>query len=216
MEKVKVFIVDDHPMFRDGLRFLLSKNEKYEVIGEAENGVEFLEKIEMQLPDIVLMDISMPEMDGIQATKEVMKTHPELKVLALSMFGEEEYYYKMIHAGVSGFILKESGSVDLEQGITEVLNGGNYFSSELLQNVIPKFGAPEKANPETNDIDFTENEMEILKMICNGASGHEISKKMNMELSSVELTTSSLLEKTNVGSTVDLIMFAIKNNIIEI
>ncbi len=213
MEKIKVFIVDDHQTFRDGLKFLLSKKEKYEVIGEAVNGKEFLEKVEASKPDVVLMDISMPEMNGIEATKEVKKILPDLKILALSMFGDEEYYYKMIHAGVHGFILKEAGSKDLEKGLNEVINGDNYFSSELLQNIIPRFNTKEN---NLDKVNYNDTDKEILKQICSGSSSLEISKNLDIPAATVESTISDLLDKSNVTSTVDLIMHAIKSNLVEI
>jgi DNA-binding NarL/FixJ family response regulator len=130
--KYKIIIVDDHDMFREGVKVLLGKSQKVEFIGEASNGEEFLRTLGNKQPDVVLMDISMPVMDGIEATRQAMHQNPNLKILALSMFGEEEYYYKMIQAGVHGFVMKSSGINELEHAIEEVARGASFFSPELL------------------------------------------------------------------------------------
>lgn len=212
MEKIKVFIVDDHQMFREGLKFMLNKKAQYEVIGEAVDGKDFLNKIKNLKPDIVLMDISMPNMNGIEATKLFLEEQPNVPVLALSMFGEEEYYYKMIHAGVRGFILKESGSNDLENGIKEAMEGGNFFSNELLRNVAPKIGKLE----ESNKFDLSPEEKNILQELCAGLTSLEISKRLKIAQVNVDMTISNLIEIAEVARPVDLIMYAIKNKIVEV
>ena len=126
-KKYKVILVDDHKLFRDGLKFVIMQMENLEVVAEASNGKEFLEIIENQEADLVLMDISMPELNGIEATKQAIAKYPKLKILALSMFCDEEYYFQMIQAGVMGFVLKESGKNELEEAITAILSGESYF-----------------------------------------------------------------------------------------
>lgn len=214
MTKQKVFIVDDHKMFREGLVFAFSKSDKYEIVQQAEDGVDFLSKFE-EYNDvaIVLMDISMPNMNGIEATKKCLEINPKVKILALSMFGDEEYYYKMIHAGVKGFVLKEAGSKELEQAMDEVIKGENFFSQKLLQNVI--FTKEEKEKRK-NELDFTEREMEVLELTCRGYSNKEIADKLCLSSRTIESHKSNLYSKTNVNNTVNLVMFAIKNDIIKV
>lgn len=217
MGKNKIFIVDDHQMFRDGLKFLLAKMPNIEIIGEAENGKDFLDKIKDVKPDLVLMDISMPELDGVQATKKAIEMYPDIKIIALSMFGEEEYYYKMIHAGVKGFVLKESGSHELEEAINSILDNQNYFSEELLRNIIFNIG---KENEE-EDVKkekglISKREYEVLELICSGLSTVEIADKLNISKRTVEGHKSNLLQKTGSKNSVNLIMYAIKNNLVEI
>jgi DNA-binding NarL/FixJ family response regulator len=217
-KKNTVFIVDDHQMFRDGLKFLLAKIENIEIIGEAENGLEFLKKIENLKPDIVLMDISMPELDGVQATKKALQKYPDLKIIALSMFGDEEYYYKMIHAGVKGFVLKESGSNELEVAINLILDNQNFFSEELLRNIIFNIGK-EKNTPvviQDENSPISKRELEVLQLICSGLSTVEIGIKLNISKRTVEGHKSSLIAKTSTRNSVNLIMYAIKNNLVEI
>ncbi|MBK8808472.1 MAG: response regulator transcription factor [Bacteroidales bacterium] len=214
MTKQKVFIVDDHKMFREGLVFAFSKSDKYEIVQQAEDGLDFLSKFE-EYNDvaIVLMDISMPNMNGIEATKRCLEINPKVKILALSMFGDEEYYYKMIHAGVKGFVLKEAGSKELEQAMDELIKGENFFSQKLLQNVI--FTKEEKEKRK-NELDFTEREMEVLELTCRGYSNKEIADKLCLSSRTIESHKSNLYSKTNVNNTVNLVMFAIKNDIIKV
>jgi len=216
-KKKTLFIVDDHQMFRDGLKFLLAKLDNIEIIGEAENGKLFIDAIKNFEPDIVLMDISMPEMNGVEATKKAIELYPEIKIIALSMFGDEEYYYKMIHAGVKGFVLKESGSHELEEAIYSILGNQNYFSQELLRNVI--FNINKEKNIQTSEIDNNLNisarESEVLQQICSGLSTTDIADKLNISKRTVEGHKASLLTKTGTKNSVNLIMYAIKNKLVD-
>ncbi len=218
MHKYKIIIVDDHEMFRDGIKFLLSGYEVFEVIGEASNGKEFLEILQRELPDIVLMDIDMPVMNGIDATKECLAMYPKQKIIVLSMFGDESYYYQMIQAGVKGFILKKSGSNELVNAINTVLEGKEYFSTELLKNVILSIGSGKKV---TNDnqhisINFTNRENEILTHICNGKTTKEIANLLNISPRTVEVHKSNIFYKTGTNNTGNLIAVAIKNQLVKI
>ncbi len=217
MEKIKVFVVDDHEMFREGVKLMLSKSSEFEILGEAQNGVQCIENLP-QNTDVILMDIAMPEMNGIEATQKILENNPNHKIIALSMFGDEEYYYKMIHSGVKGFVLKESGSKELEEAIKEVYNGGNFFSQELLRNIIVNFGDNKVTHTETieDKISFTKRELEILNQICAGMSNKEVADALNISLRTVESHKSKLLQKTESKNTISLVMYAIKNNVITI
>ncbi|MCK5537092.1 MAG: response regulator transcription factor, partial [Bacteroidales bacterium] len=121
--KLNIVIVDDHKMFRNGIKLLIEVENIGNIVAEAENGQEFLDILETQKPDLVLMDIDMPIMNGIEATQKAIEKYPDLKILALSMFGDEKYYTQMIQAGAKGFILKKSGKYELEKSIWEIANG---------------------------------------------------------------------------------------------
>ena len=138
MDKVRIIITDDHQLFRNGLKILLNAFPEFEVIGEASNGEEFLRIIKNTRADIALMDINMPEMDGIEATRKGLNICPEMDIIALSMYGEEEYYYKMVDAGAKGFLVKDSDISEVKEAILTVRKGGSYFSQELLYHVIQK------------------------------------------------------------------------------
>jgi DNA-binding NarL/FixJ family response regulator len=216
--KKKVIIVDDHDMFRAGVKVLLNNTKTIEVLAEARNGLEFLNILEKQVPDVVLMDISMPVMDGIEATKQGLITKPDLKVLALSMYGDEEYYFKMVRAGVKGFVLKSSGIGELEKAIIEVSNNNNYFSNELLRQIISNFSEQSQKREAAilASASLSKREIEVLKLVVNGLSNNEIAEKLNITLATVKSHRSNLLSKTMCSNSASLIMFAIKNKFVEI
>jgi DNA-binding NarL/FixJ family response regulator len=211
---LEVIIVDDHSLFRNGLKILLTTSGQFSVIAEAENGKEFLELLEHFHPDIVLMDIDMPVLDGIEATKEALKKYPGLKVITLSMFGEEEYYYKMIEAGVKGFLLKNSDINEVKNALVTVHNGGKYFSQELLYNVVKNIRSNYKEQELTEAL--SDREVEVLLQICNGLSNNEIAENLHISKRTVDKHRANLLDKTNSKNTAHLVMFAIKNKLIEI
>lgn len=213
----KVFIVDDHKIFREGLVFMISKMKGFEVAGEASNGKAFLDVIDDLDVDIVIMDIAMPGIDGIAATTKVLENHPDIKVIALTMFSDEEYYYKMIQAGVTGYILKESGKEELSAALNTVITGENYFSQKILHNIIVNMNNVKtfkKSNAE--EIKLTRRENEILTLICQGLSNQEISDKLCLSLRTIEGHKSNLLSKTGVKNSISLVMYAMKHNLVEI
>lgn len=215
-ETVKICIVDDHEIFRDGLRFMLSQIIGYEVVGEASNGIEFLELLKSIVPDIVLLDISMPEMDGIVAAESALKKYPQLKIITLSSYGDELYYYKMVKAGVVGFVQKKSGKDELEKAIKAVLTGDNYFPPQMLQKIIVKISQSGPDSLVQPELILSKREKEILKLICQGYSNNEISQMLFISPKTVDNHRTNLLSKTSSRNAASLVMFAIKNNLIEL
>lgn len=212
-EKIKIAIADDHQLFRNGLRILLDAFEEFSVTVEAGNGTELVEAIGKNSCDIILMDIDMPEMDGIEATHECLKIDPEIKIIALSMYGEEDYYYRMLDAGARGFLLKDSDISEVREAITTVQQGGNHFSQELLYNVIRKFKTREVS---TQLASLSKREKEILMKICEGLSNQEIADELFISKRTVDKHRANLLSKTNSKNTASLILYAIKNKLIVI
>ena len=209
LPKIKIAIVDDHQLFRSGLRFILENEKDIEVLFEASNGKQFLEYLKNLQPDLVLMDINMPEMDGIEATQKAFEILPDLHVLVLSMYSDIEYYNTMIDIGVKGFILKDIDNNELADAIRKVHRGGNYFSQELLLKLI-------KNKPDGEKIDLTRREMEVLELICKGYSNQEISEELYISQRTVERHRSSLLFKTDSKNSISLVIYAIKNNLVKI
>jgi len=132
----KIILVDDHKLYREGISFVISQMDGFEVVGEAESGKAFLEMIDSHDPDIILMDMFLPDIDGITACLKALDNHPDLKIIAMAMFCEEEYYYDMIKAGVSGYILKDSGKDEIERSLIKVVSGETYFSGNFISNTI--------------------------------------------------------------------------------
>jgi Response regulator containing a CheY-like receiver domain and an HTH DNA-binding domain len=210
-----MIIVDDHLIFKQGLKAMIIAEDIATVIGEASNGQEFLEILKDCRPDLVLMDIDMPQMNGMEATKKAIELIPDIKIIALTMFSDEDYYYKMIDMGVKGFILKSTGINELEKAVHDVMLGESYFSNELLRNIIKNFSRkPVSKQAETNKL--TEREIEILKEICQGNTTDEIAEKLNISPKTVKSHRSNLLEKTSCKNSAGLILFAIKNKIISL
>lgn len=213
MNEQKIIIVDDHKIFRKGLRFLLDDMEGIHVVGEAENGQEFLDLLKVTTTDIVLMDINMPKMNGIDATIQALRENPILNIIVLSMHGEEQYYDKMVEAGVKGFLLKNSDVDELSTAINIVGAGGSYFSQELLVGILNK--RKQQKNP-SEVVHFTDRELEVLQLICKGYSNNKIADTLYISIRTVERHRANLLSKTNCANSIAMVMYAVKNNIIEI
>ena len=213
MEQYSVILVDDHKLFREGLKLLLENLTYIKKVDEAGNGKEFLKLVEKYHPDIVFMDIEMPEMDGITATQQALKLFPDLNIIALSMYGDENYYTQMINAGAKGFVLKNSGIQDVEAAIQTVISGNNYFSQEILNRLIKGIGGKSKTK-KSNEL--SEREEEVLYHICKGLSNQEIANILYLSKRTVDKHRENILSKTNAKNTAGLVMFAVKNGIVEV
>lgn len=216
MKKLKIYIVDDHKLFREGLKLLLSTQDFVQHIYEASGGQEFIENLALVDCDIVLMDIEMPGMNGIEATEKALRLKPELKVIVLSMYGDEQYYYKMVDAGVRGFVLKSSGIEKVITAIHKVAGGDNYFSEELLVNILNSMRDNNKPEPEIPDSEISDRELEILYEVCLGLSNQEIADKLFISKRTVDKHRANLLSKTGCRNTAALVMYAIKHKIINV
>jgi DNA-binding NarL/FixJ family response regulator len=207
-----VAIVDDHELFRDGLKLVISNIDPGFVTTEYSNGQEFLKSLKLQKPDVVLMDINMPVLNGRETALKALEIYPDLKIIAVTMYGEEIYYLQMIEAGVKGIILKKSGRYELEQAIQEVLEGGNFFSQEILKKMAIRL------NRKTADRyhELTEREYEILIHVCNGLTNNEIADKLFISPKTVEVHKSNIFRKTDVKNSAQLVIYAIRHGLIEI
>lgn len=208
-----IILVDDHTLFRNGLKMLLDTLSGYKVTGEASNGKEFLELINKHDYDIVFLDIEMPEINGIEAARRAIELKPDLKIITLSMYGEEEYYDQMVDAGAKGFLLKNTNLQEVKTAIDTVMNGGNYFSQELMQSLLRNYKSAK--DTKGSESDLSEREIEILLLICSGLSNQEIGDQLFISKRTVEKHRANILSKTNCKNTAGLVMYAIKNQIIE-
>lgn len=216
-EKFKIVIVDDHSLFREGLRLLIEKEGIGEVIAEADNGLKLLEIVKSSMPDVIVLDIDMPVMNGFEATEKIVKQYPNANILVLSMHGDQEHYSQLVKAGAKGFVLKTSGKHELENAIKTVAKGESFFSSELLRKIIIDLSNPaHKQSKDSIKIDFTDRELEVLALLCGGFTVSEIADKLFLSVKTIEAHRSKLILKTETKNTISLILFAIKNKIVTI
>jgi DNA-binding NarL/FixJ family response regulator len=207
MQQIKIAIVDDHDLFREGIRLVLGQIENFEVIFDTSGGIFFLDFLQNSVPDVVLMDINMPVMDGVETTRKAIELQANLNVIALTMFSDTTHYTQMINAGVKGFILKKSNKYELQQAIHTVCSGGNYFSQEILQKM-----AFRSVNFSSGNDQMTQRELEVLNLVCNGFTSQEISDKLFISIKTVEVHRANILHKSDVRNSGELILWAIKNN----
>ncbi len=214
--KQKIIIVDDHFIFRNGLKDLLADVPNVELIGEASSGEEFLAMLEKQMPDIVFMDIKMPGLNGIDTTRQALEKHPDLKILALSMFGENEYVEEMLQAGALGYLLKNIGKDELVKAIDNLAQEKGYFSDEILVMVTRKVFNAKQSSKEQNILDsFTKRELEILQLVSQGHSNADIGEKLSISPRTVGGHRNNMLSKSGLKNTAALVSFALKNKMIK-
>ncbi len=211
MNIIRLVIADDHEIFRKGLRIVLNEMDEVKVVGEVQNGAELFEMLKNHEVDLVLMDIRMPEMDGIEATRRVVEKYPRIKVIALTMFEEISYFNQMIEAGADGFLLKKTTTNELHRAISQVMGGETYFSEEFISNV----NRTQRPGSRLATIELTEREQEVLELICKGMSNSEIAKSLGVSARTVDGHRAHLLEKTGAKNSPHLVMYAIKNGLIQ-
>ena len=213
-EKIKILVVDDHEIFRNGLVMIINKLKYAKVVAEAANGLEFLNLLGEQQPDLVFIDIEMPVMNGIEATRKALEMQPGLKMIALSMFGEDAYLHQMIDAGVSGFLLKNINKEGLDRAIRCVMEGKSYYSEELMAIFARKYVEP--AGKQDPEAELTKRELEVLQLIAEGLTDQEIADKIFLSIRTINWHRANLISKTGSKNTVNLITYAIKNNLVKL
>lgn len=209
MEIISVIIADDHVIFRKGLATILNEIPTVKVVGETSNGHELLDLLKTQKADVILMDIKMPGMDGIEATKKVSAKYPATQIIALTMHEEIGYFNKMIEAGAKGFLLKNTNRDQLEAAINTVFEGENYFADEFVISVKKPNPSPALAH-----INLSARELEILDYICKGFSNPEIAKTLGLSQRTIDGHRSRLFEKTGAKNAPNLVLFAVKNGLV--
>jgi DNA-binding NarL/FixJ family response regulator len=213
--KVKIALVDDHTLFRSGLVGLLSQHQNYEVVADVGSGEEFLALLPHTDIDIVFMDISMPGIDGSETTRRALAVRPELRIITLSMYGDEHFYSLMVECGASGFLLKDSDIDEVYAAIDAAASGDSYFSSALLDSLTRNMSR--LATTASSDEDaLSEREIEILVEVCRGLSNQEIADKLFISKRTVDKHRANILEKTGCRNTANLVVYAIKNRLVEI
>lgn len=209
-EVVKIALVDDHALFRNGLRGLIDGRHNCRVVAEAGDGTEFLASSEAMAADVVFMDIAMPTLSGDKATMQALERNPNLKIICLSMFGDEKYYSQMVEAGAKGFLLKDSSIEEVFAAIEAVMNNKEYICNEVMQAL----SGAMRRNEEVDTL--SEREIDVLLGICQGLSTQEIADSLYLSKRTVDTHRANILEKTGSKNTASLVVYAIKHNLVEI
>jgi DNA-binding NarL/FixJ family response regulator len=216
MSIIKYAIADDHKIFRQGLRFALGDDHKLKLVGEAENGVMLLQLIEKQKPEVVLIDLKMPEMDGVEVTKQIRLLYPDIKILILTMFEEEHFIMHLMEIGANGYLLKNTEPEEIKKAIHAVFENDFYFndlvSNTMLRNIVQKKNIATRFKKE---IKLNDKEIEILKLICKELTAAEIAREVFLSQRRVEGIRSELLEKIGVRNTAGLVLYAVKNGLVK-
>lgn len=210
---ISIFIVDDHPMIIDGLKGYLDDPKLFDIRGTAENGLDALEQLMGVDVDVILTDIQMPKMDGMEFIKKLKLDKPEQKVIVLTMFNEAQYIKKMLQLGASGYVLKSAGKSELRQAIDFVNTGGQYYSPEVTQVIMNKLRGSQSAVSMVTEL--TDREKEILYLILKQKSNQEIGDELFISTRTVEAHKRNLLEKTGSKNIAGLVIYAVDNQLFE-
>ena len=213
--RYRIVIAEDHTILREGLRSLLSSNPNFEIVGEAEDGREAIRCVEKLKPNLILTDLSMPRMNGMEAIKEIKRESPETKVLVLTVHKAEEYILAAFRAGADGYLLKDSTHAELVMAVNKVLSGKHYISPEISEKVVEGYLEGKKAlKSKTSWETLTQREREILKLIAEGYKNKEIADELCISAKTVEKHRANLMEKLNLHNAQALTAFAIEKGLV--
>jgi DNA-binding NarL/FixJ family response regulator len=212
MPNIKMLLVDDHEIVRDGLKTLIESQHGMDIVAEAENGEQALEICRNQDVDLIVMDVNMPEMDGIQSTKEIKEEFPDIKILALTMSDNDVHIRKMIESGASGYILKNAGREELKKAIDALMNDQHYFSDTATQSVMMELVRNKGKTNSGSVVQITERELEVLELILKEHTNQEIAEKLFISVRTVDAHRRNLLQKTGARNTAGLVRYALENN----
>jgi DNA-binding NarL/FixJ family response regulator len=215
---LRIVIADDHAIFRDGFKVLLKKLKPHHIVfaGEAGNGKELIETTALLKPHVVITDIQMPVMDGIEATRAIKEAYPGIEVIALTMFNEEHLVVDMLEAGASGYLLKNTSREELQKALTVVMGGGVYFTPESevhLANTLLQKNSPGK---KVKAVKFSEREKEIMQLVCKGKTNKEIASLLYLSTRTIESHRENIYQKTETRSAVEMVIYALKHGIVEL
>lgn len=211
---ISILLADDHEIFRDGFRIMLKKQSKVHLVGEAENGKELIDLTRSLQPDVIITDIKMPIMDGIEATKILAEKYPHIGIIALTMFDDDNLIIDMLEAGARGYLIKNATKQEILEAIKTVYENGTYYCHHTT-NKLAQMIAVSKFNPFKKEIKvvFSERETEIIRLICAEYSNKEIASQLNLSVRTVEGHREKIEEKMNVRNTAGIVVYAIKHGI---
>jgi DNA-binding NarL/FixJ family response regulator len=215
LKKIRILIADDHGIVRKGLRLQLEQHAEFEVVGEATEGREAVRMAEELLPDVVIMDIAMPNLNGIQATTQLVKKNPEIGVIILSMYSDETYLMRTLAAGAKGYLLKDSADVDLHRAVEVVAEGKPFFSPAIADTLLEDYmrQLQQRGLQDSYDL-LTEREKEILQLLAEGKSNKDVAGILNLSTNTVETHRTRIMQKLDLHSTADIVLYAVRKGII--
>jgi DNA-binding NarL/FixJ family response regulator len=219
MEKIKLIIVDDHRVVRDGLKKFIGNDEQFELQGEAENGQKALDLLEEKHIDVVLSDLNMPVMDGLELTEAVIKRYPDTKVIILTMLDEPHYIKQLMSCGAEGYLFKNSGVEEVKTAIRKVHHGETYMSNEVTEKLTQYVIKRKEANPKNKrfgfHVELSKRELEVLELIIKEYSNQEIAEKLFISVRTVDAHKRNMIEKTGSRNIAGLVMYAITHQLFE-
>ncbi len=216
MKPITIAIADDYKIYRDGLKLCLATDKNLNVLFEADNGEELMEILKIQQPDIIIMDLNMPLLDGMEATKQIRKKYEQIKILVITMYDNDKFIIHLMENGAHGYLLKNAEPKEIIKAIYSVNENGYYFNDLVNKALLKKLVMKNNLKPSFNhNIELTEREQEVLKMICEEKTASEIGKEIFLSPRSVEGIRTRLIEKIGVRNTAGLVMFAVKNGLAE-
>ena len=211
----RVLLADDHGVVRKGLHFLLSRSPEMEVAGEAADGREAVRLADELKPDVVVMDIAMPQLNGIDATAQIVKRNPGVGVVILSMYSDEEYLVRALTAGAKGYLLKDSAEADLVQAVQAVARGRPFFSPSIARTLLEDYVRHLQQRGLTDSYDLlTDREKEVLQLLAEGKSNKEVASLLNLSLYTVETHRANLMQKLGLHNTAEIVLYAVRKKII--
>ena len=215
MKRIRILIADDHGIVRKGLRLQLQQNNGFEVVGEATDGREAVRMAEELVPDIIIMDIAMPNLNGIQATSQVIKKNPQVGVIILSMHSDETYLTRTLAAGAKGFLLKESADKDLDSAVRSVAQGKPFFSPAIANTLLEDYmrQLQQRGLEDTYDL-LTDREKEILQLLAEGKPNKEIAGMLYLSINTVETHRTRLMQKLDLHNSAEIVLYAVRKRII--
>jgi two-component system response regulator NreC len=211
--KARIILADDHQIMRDGLKALLEKHTSMEVIGEAENGIQTLELTRQKKPDVVIMDIAMPDMNGIEVTRQLKAEMPDLKIIALSMHADRRFVTEILKAGASAYVLKQSAFDDLVKAIRAVVVGRRFLSADILETVVEDYVSQLSKSEYEAYRQLSDRERQVLQLLAEGNSTKEIAFKLHVSVKTIESHRQNIMNKLDIHSLAGLTKFAVREGI---
>jgi two-component system, NarL family, response regulator NreC len=214
-ETLKILLVDDHTIVRQGLKALLEAYSGFTIVGEAENGREAVKKAQELNPDIVIMDIAMPVLNGLEATRQIKKALPDTRVLALTMYNDEEYVFQILKSGASGYLIKETAANELITAILSIKSGNPFFSPSISRKIMESYLNEDEDKKSKGESDkLTNREKEVLQLIAEGYTNNEIGNLMNISVKTVETHRAHVMSKLDIHDVAGLIKYAIRKGLV--